>query len=278
MAALMAAILIPFAVRLSATPPFSTPAVRLGVLLARLVPAGPIIESRGQATDEATRFFVPLARGLGGDDVTSWIAEWSSHLAICGIALWSWSRFGHPALDQRAGAVSPFIRSFLRTVLYAACWAFAVALVVTQTRIALASLHNETLGSTWQIYNWYSFRLPREYVYQEWAGGVLYVMGVFAIARREVRLSLRQPLDGHPPDKCRFCGYQISGQKTCPECGRAIDGATATNLFLGPAHAQLAKSWWNVGFSTVLILVTVAGLVAPLTHGLIWTVRTKLGL
>lgn len=277
-AAMVGVAAAPLIVEATAATPVAQLAERAGILLARLLPPGPIVESASQPPTAREFFFVPLMGHFVNDDVLRWMGQWSVHMALCAGMLWAWGRWGYPARNTRSVGWPGFARALFRTVWRSALWAIALAVAQAQLRIVLVSWHNVTLGRTWQAYDGFVYTEAAVWTASDWAAAAAYVLGIAAISRREAEKPLRQLQTPAPSANCPACGYATVDLKVCPECGAATDAAAASRLYFTAAHARISKS--ALGWAIWLIVggAIFAGLIAPLTKGLTWALRHRLGI
>jgi hypothetical protein len=122
------------------------------------------------------------------------------------------------------------------------------------------------------------YHQSKEVYFQDIGAAILFLCGVFLIARRQVSLVLRRGTKQQATGNCPFCGYSTGDLKVCPECGHATDGSEVRDLYLTRLHLRIAKSWWSVPITICICILIASALCAPLTHGLLRILSQRLGI
>ena len=192
-------------------------------------------------------------------------------LAVCVAFVEVWIRQARPVRPSEVQ--DDRLEIYARAMAIGLVWALSLAVCVSQIRIVLVSWHNETIGQTWQIYDGGMDVESTAAKITAVSALVLYLGGAALIARREVQRAQARMLASRPAGSCPACGYSAAGLVKCPECGKALHESNTTERHTGPLQASLLGTWWRISILAVVGLTIGAGILAPLTLGIVWTIR-----
>lgn len=210
-----------------------------------------------------------------GNTWLAWIVHPLMHPALCAAAIYIWIRFGVPkrfsSVKDAGGAAL-----FFQVALVSSILSIPIASIVVAISFVLVRWHNMGVATNWCVFTRSSGSHSVQELQQHLAGFLLYLFGVFFVARWFVLARAVQ--DTEPQRACVGCGYPCDWNAICPECGRRNDGRMSKVLYLTRAHMWLTSSRLWIVFKLIAALGFAAMLFAPLTHGLWAVVLMMLGL